>query len=94
LVLLFLAIDAMARPRNRFQAFYLDLTLAGYTQAIGAILEAIQSFANHLQKTPVFIALVEKELLGVGVGGFVSDILSRLFVRFAPVALGLRHLSQ
>ena len=94
LILLLLAVDAVARPRNRFQAFYLDLTLAGYTEAIGAVLQAIQSFADHLQKTAVFIALVKKELLGVGVGGFVGNILSCLFIRFAPVALGLRHLSQ
>ncbi len=32
LVLLFLALDAMARPRHRFQAFYLDFFLAGQAQ--------------------------------------------------------------
>src|SRR5208337_169966 len=94
LVLLFLALDAMARPRNRFQAFHLDLSLTGHTETVSAILETFQGFVDHLQETPVLITLVEKELLGVGVGGLVGDILSRFSVRFTPVALGLRHLSQ
>jgi hypothetical protein len=94
LVLLFLALDAMACPRHCFQAFYLDFSLAGHTEAVGAIFEAFQGFVDHLQETPVLIALVEKEFLGIGVGGLVGDILSGFFVRLTPVALGLRHQSQ
>ena len=94
LVLFLLALDAVTCPRNRFQAFYLNLSLAGHTQAVGAILDACQGFVDQLQDTPVLIALVEKELLGVGVGGLVGNILGRFFVRFTPVALGLRHHPQ
>jgi len=40
LVLLFLAFDTMPRPGNRFQAFYLNLSLTGHAQAVSAVLEA------------------------------------------------------
>ncbi len=46
LVLLFLAFDAMPRPGNRFQAFYLNLALTGDAQAISAVLEAVQGFVD------------------------------------------------
>ena len=46
LVLLLLALDAMPRPRHRLQTFDLDLFLAGHTEAVGAILEAFQSFVD------------------------------------------------
>jgi hypothetical protein len=46
LVLLFLAFDAMPRPGNRFQAFYLNLSLTGHAQAVSAVLEAFQGFAD------------------------------------------------
>ncbi|SPE24708.1 hypothetical protein SBA2_210006 [Acidobacteriia bacterium SbA2] len=46
LVLLFLAFDAMPRPGNRFQAFYLNLFLTGDAQAVSAVPEAFQGFAD------------------------------------------------
>ena len=40
LVLLFLAVNAVACPRHRFQAFYLNFFLAGQAETICTILEA------------------------------------------------------
>src|SRR5581483_5269090 len=91
LVLLLLALDAVTGPRYSLQALLLDLFLAGYTKAIGPVLHAFERFVDKLQEPPVFVALVEEELLRVGIGSLIRNVLCRFFVSLPAVLFRLGY---
>src|ERR1700684_3898077 len=76
----FLAFDAMASPRYRFEALGIDFFATGDTFAEATLPDARQSALDHLQKLTVVIALVKQELFGVRAGGAVGDVLRRIFI--------------
>jgi hypothetical protein len=83
----FLAFDAMAGPRNGFEAFGIDLFAAGDTLPETAFADAGESAIDHIEELAVVVALAEKELLVVGTGGAVGDILGGFIVGGAAVLL-------
>jgi hypothetical protein len=91
LVLLLLALDAVTGPGNSLQALLLDLLLAGYTKAIGPGLHAFERFVDKLQEPPIFVALVEEELLCVGIGSLIRNVLCRFFVSLPAVLFRLDY---
>src|SRR5882762_10829718 len=92
---LFLAGDAETRPWHCFQALSIDLFTAGDALAEGGCTDAIERALDHSQELAFVVALVEEELLGVGVGGLVGDVLRVLAVGGAAILLGARdYLAQ
>ena len=82
-----LALNAVPRPRHRFQALGIDVLAAGDALAEGAFANARQSPVYHLQELPVVVALMEEEFLGIGARGTIGDVLRRVLIRRAPVLL-------
>src|SRR5580692_5606638 len=91
LLQLFLAFDAVPRPRNGFQALGIDFFSAMDAFAETAFADAGESFVDHLQRLPVVIALAEQEFLGVRTGRAVGDVLRGVFVRGTAIGLGAVH---
>ena len=75
---LFLAGDAVAGPGHGVQALGVDLGAAGDALPEGAFADAVQRALHQLQELALAVALVEEELLGIGVGGLVGDVLCSL----------------
>jgi hypothetical protein len=90
LLLLLLARDAPLGPGHRLQALLVQLLLAHDTDAEAAILDPDERLVHELEHVALRVGEAEQELLRVGVGGLVRDVLRALFVRFPAVALALR----
>src|SRR5215469_3410672 len=86
-----LALDAVAGPRHRFQPFGIDLFSAMDALAETAFANTAECVFYHLQQLALVVALVEEELLVVGVGGLVSDVLRGVLVRRTPILLRPRY---
>lgn len=89
LLLFLLATDTVAGPRNGFQALLLHVLFAGDARPEIPLCDSVESLFDELQNSPLIVALVKKELLRVGIGRFVSNILSGRFVGLPPVLLAL-----
>src|SRR5262249_31900549 len=87
---LFLAFDAVARPGNGLEALGVDLVSAVHALAEGAFAKAAERALDELEHLALTVALVEEELLGVGVGGTVSDVLRIGDVGLAAILLVAR----
>src|SRR5579863_2253538 len=85
---LFLALDAMTRPRNSFQALGIDLFPARNALAEATVTDTIERAVNHLQELAIGIALMKQEFLVVRIGCPVSNVLSRFQVGIAAVLGG------
>jgi hypothetical protein len=91
----FLALDAMAGPRHGFEALGVDLFAAGDAFSEAAFTNTRESAIHHEEQLAVVVALAEKELLVVGAGGAIGDILGGLIVRSASVLLiAHNHMAQ
>jgi len=91
----FLALDAMASPRHGFQALGIDLFAAGDAFSEAAFADAGESAIDHVEQLAVVIALAEEELLVVGTGGAVGDVLRGLIVDGTTVLLiADNHMAQ
>jgi hypothetical protein len=87
----FLALDAVARPRDGLQALGVDFFAAVDAFAEAAFADAGQGLINHLQQLALIVALAEEKFLVVGTGGAVGDILRRVFVGGTSVGLVAVH---
>src|ERR1700756_868414 len=85
---LLLALDAVPRPRHRFQPLGINFLTAGDALAEITLANAVQGTFHHLKKLPIVIALGKQEFLVVRTGGTVGNILGRIFIRAATVLLG------
>src|SRR3989338_7110320 len=74
-LLFLLAADAVAGPGNGFEALLLDFFLAGGAEAEAAVLHPPQGLLHQCEDVALVVRLAEEELLGVGVGGLVGDVL-------------------
>ena len=90
---LFLAFDAVTRPRHRFQALRVDLFPARDALPKVAFADAVQRPFHHLQELPLVVALVEQEFLVIRAGRPICDVLGRVLVNGAPILLGSRNVS-
>ena len=86
-----LTFDAMPGPGHSFEALGVDFFPAVDALAKTAFANARQSLLHHLEQLALIVALAEQELLGVGTGGAVGNVLRRILVGRAPVGLGARH---
>src|SRR5580658_1357723 len=86
-----LALDAVPRPRHRFQSLGVDLFAAVDAFAKAAFANAGQRPLDHLQQLPLVVALAEQKLFGVRTGGAVGNVLRRIFIGRAAVGLGARY---
>src|ERR1700678_133006 len=84
---LFLALDAMPRPGNSFQALGVDLFAAGDAFSKTAFANAGKSPVNHVEQLAVVVALAEKEFLVIGTGSAVGNVLSCLIIGGTAVLL-------
>ena len=87
----FLALDAVASPRNGFEALRVDFFSAGDAFAEAAFAEARESAIHHLEQLAVVIALAEEKFFIVRTGGAIGDILGGLVVRATAVLLVAGH---
>jgi len=76
-----------ARPPG---AFAVQLLLAHDAGAEATVVDPDQRLVHELQHVAFGVGKAEEELLGVGVGRLVRDVLRALFVRLPAVALALR----
>ena len=92
LFVLFLALDAVASPRDGLQAPALDFLLTGRAEPVRAVLEALQRLLHKLKNATVIVALVKEEFLRVSIRGLVGNVLGAFLVRFAPILIGFGDL--
>src|SRR5208282_6778934 len=83
----FLALDAMAGPGDSFKTLGIDFFAAGDAFSEAAFTDARESAINHVEQLAVVVALAEEELLVVGTGGAICDVLSGFFVGGTTVLL-------
>src|SRR6185295_4530286 len=88
-LLLFLAREAKARPRHGLEPLEVHVVLAGGADAEAARLDAHDRLVHLLQHVALGVGQAEQEFLGVGVRGFVGDVLRGLAVGLLAVALVL-----
>src|SRR5258707_7498993 len=81
LVLELLAVEAVARPGNRFQALFLHRRAAVDADAVGACFEALERPIDQEEHLAVALRKGVRELLRVGRGGAVGHVLGRLVDR-------------
>src|SRR5215469_9683882 len=74
LLQLFLALDAVAGPGDRFEALGVDLFAAVNTLAEAAFANARQGSIDHHEQLTVVVALAEQKFFVVGTGGAVRDV--------------------
>ena len=87
LLCFFLALDAMAGPRDCFETLGVDFFTAGDALSEAAFTDASKSAIDHIEQLAVIVALAEEELLVIGTGGAIGDILSGLIVGCTTVLL-------
>ena len=85
LFLLFLALDAIARPGHCFQPFGIDLITAAHAFAERAFADSLKGSFHHVEQLAIIVALREKELLGIGVCRAISYILCRILIRDSTI---------
>jgi hypothetical protein len=83
----FLALDAMTSPRYGFEALGIYLFAAGNAFSEAAFADAGERAIDHVEQLAVVIALAEEELLVVGAGGAIGDVLGGLIVGGTTVLL-------
>ena len=88
LLLLFLAVDAVAGPRHSFEAFLGKFLVALLAFAVSSVLDAFEGGVDESKQAAIIVSLAEEKFLGVGIGGFVSEIDCGIFVGFASLLLG------
>src|SRR5580698_322442 len=88
---LLLALDAVPRPRYRFEPLGVDLIAAADALAEAAFAHADERGVDHLQQRALVIALAEEEFFGVRAGGAVGDVLRRVFISGAAIGLRAVH---
>jgi hypothetical protein len=91
LLQLFLALNAVARPRHRFQPLAVDLFPARNAFAECAFADPSQRTLHHLQELAVIIALGKKKFFGVRTGCAVGNILRRIFIHGSAILLCAHH---
>src|SRR5258708_36651392 len=82
-----LALDAMPSPRYGVEALGVDLLAAGDAFSEAAFADAGESAIDHIEQLAIIIALAEEELLVVGTGGAVGDVLRGLVIDSTTVLL-------
>src|SRR5271155_648689 len=92
LLQLFLAFNAMARPRHSLKPLGVDFLAAVDALAEAALANTRERPLHHLQQLPFVVALAEEELFSVGTGGPVGDVRRRIFV--GGTAVSLRALNR
>ena len=87
LLSLFLALDAVARPRYSVEPLGVDLFAARDALSEATFADTSQSAIDHVKQLAVIIALAEEEFLIVRTRGTIGGILRGLFVGGAAVLL-------
>src|ERR1700730_315831 len=84
---LFLALNAVARPRHRVQPLGIDFLLTGNALAERTLAHPFQSLLHLRQQLPFVVALVEEKFLGIGTRGLVGNILRGVLIGIASALL-------
>jgi hypothetical protein len=87
LLCFFLALDAMPRPGHSFETLGVDLFATGDAFSEAAFADPSESAIDHIEQLAVIVALAEEELLVIGTGGAIGDVLSGLIVGGTTVLL-------
>ena len=90
LLLLFLASDAVTRPRHSFQALLLQFLVAGATFAKFFVLDSRKCSFDEREQPAIIVCLAEEKFLGIGIGSLVGEIHGGIFVGFASFLFGAR----
>src|SRR5579871_256797 len=88
---LLLAGDAVAGPGHGVQTLGIDLVAARDALAKVPLANAVKGAVDHLQQLAVGVALVEEELLVVGIGRAIGNVLRRLQIGVTAVLSGPGH---
>src|SRR5262249_44021468 len=89
LLLLLLAGDASLGPRHCLQPLLLHLVLADDAEAVAMALDSDEGLVDELEQVALRVGEAEEELLGIGVGRLVRDVLRALLVGLLAVGLVL-----
>ena len=91
----FLALDAMPRPGNGFEALGIDLFAARNALSEAAFADAGKGAIDHVEQLAVVVALAEEEFLVVGTRGAIGYVLSGLVIGGTTVLLiSDNHMAQ
>src|SRR5262249_1504787 len=88
---LLLATDAVPGPGHGFEAFCIDVISATDALTENTFPDARQRVFHHLQQLAFVVALMEQELLSVGIGGTIRDVLRGAYVCISPILLVAGH---
>src|SRR5260370_18451321 len=80
-----LALDAVARERQRLQALLGDRLATALAVAEAALADLLQGQHDLLQEPPVTVAQLEEKLAIVGRGGLVAQVLDGVVLGTLPV---------
>src|SRR6266478_6299400 len=80
-----LALDAVARERQRLQALLRDRLAAALAVAEAALADLLQGQHDLFQEPPVTVAQLEEKLAIVGRGGLVAQVLDGVVLGTLPV---------
>src|SRR4030095_14762992 len=84
---LFLAVDAMARPRHSLKPFGIDVFATRNALSKVTLANPRQCSLHHLQQLAFVVALMKEEFFGVGTRGTIRDVLRNVLVSSPSVFL-------